>query len=171
MGEQSFDVSNLSEREREKLFHSWATEDSIKSLGSSDLLAEVICPEHKYFPRFGQVSGFNHDQFIGDQPLYKVGLKRVEDVIWRAVVIVNFRDEILAVPRECCRIFEKQDLKDEDIEVVDEIGRVGKLLGWERGRRDSSVKGVYKAEFGARILSKQDWLMRQEPSWQFKRKI
>lgn len=125
-----------------------AIEDSLASRRAADQLAEVICPDHPYFGRLGQVMGFT---------------------LTRAVT-VNFRDETMPIPPGCYKILEKERLFEEEIDVVDSDETVGKLSGWRRRLGSSGAMGVYIARFGNHKWKKEDWLMMQEPTWQLWRR-
>jgi len=137
-------------------------------------LLEVTDSEHEYSGRIGQVMFALPTSFIGNRPLYKIGAEEltaganVENKL-ALVVKVDLVLVHLAQDGGQYRLLNKFELKEETIEVEDEDGRVGRLLDWQKNDQEGLPFGVYTARFDDVTVEKEDWLMMQEPTWQFRR--
>lgn len=139
-------------------------------------LAEIIDPEHEHFGRIGQPMFAMPEAFVGKKPLRKVFPEELNSnttIQNRLALMVKIDLLIVDLLEEQCRLIEKSWLVEEEIEIIDENGRSGRLLDWQPHDQfpRSSPYGFYRAQFGNEAVTKEDHLMMQEPTWQFRKRV
>jgi hypothetical protein len=138
-------------------------------------LAEITDSEHEYFGRIGQVMWAMGGSFVDNKPLYKFAANELQPemtVEYKLCLVIKIDLELVQFPEDGgqYQLLNKNDIAAEEIEVEDENGRVGVLLGWQKNDREGLPFGFYTARFGEEITEKGDWLMMQEPTWEFRRR-
>ncbi|OGD85830.1 hypothetical protein A2Z23_02095 [Candidatus Curtissbacteria bacterium RBG_16_39_7] len=132
---------------------------------------------HEYFGRVGQVMHAMPASFVGNIPLHelvhKLGSEEFSKDIRteQALCLVVKIDLSLVMIRESgqqYRLINKHWLEGEEIEVEDENGSVGRLSGWYKANQPGSHFGIYTARFEEGDVETPDWLMMQEPTWEFR---
>ena len=67
------------------------------------------------------------------------------------------------------RLVNKFELENEQIEVKEEDKRTGLLVSWRKNEGGRLPFGFYTARFADEIVEKEDFLMMQEPTWEFRK--
>lgn len=135
-----------------------------------DVLVEVTALEHRFYGRLGQLMGGTHSQFVDSEELWRAGALRSPEAETKFALALNMNSIMVSIPEGSFKIVEKSLISINDqIEVEDEKGERGLLLGWKAtGKR--LPMGVYTARFGKLERDTPDCLMLQDPIWKFTRK-
>lgn len=138
-------------------------------------LVEITDRDHEYFGRIGQLHFAMNGHFVGNIPLYKLDseeLRKSQANIEHKlalIVKVDFFLVELAEDGGQYTLLNKSELENRRIEVENEGGGVGVLLGWRQNEGEKFPVGFYTAKFGDDIVEMEDWLMMQQPTWKFRR--
>lgn len=112
--------------------------------------------------------------FVGNKPLGKVDpeeLKAGANIEHKLCLVIKI-DLFLIDLREDggqYRLINKLELENEAIEVKDENGGVGVIVGWQKNDEAHFPFGLYTAQFEEEVIKKEDYLMMQEPTWEFRK--
>lgn len=138
-------------------------------------LVEITDLDHEYFGRIGQLHYVMNGHFVGNTPLYELDseeLRKSQANIEHKLALVVKADLFLVELAEDggqYTLLNKFELENKRIEVEEEGGGVGVLLGWRQNEGERLPVGFYTAKFGDEIVEVEDWLMMQEPTWKFRR--
>ena len=141
-------------------------------------LLEITDTEHEYFDRIGQVMFAMGSSFIGNKPTYKLDagemvkkLQAGEKIEHKLCLVAKIDLEAVFFAEDGgqYRLVNKFELENEQIEVKEEDGRTGLLVSWRKNEGGRLPFGFYTARFGDEIVEKEDFLMMQEPTWEFRK--
>lgn len=161
------DIELLRKQER------WKTEANF-------YLAEITDCEHEYFGRIGQLIFAMGTSFVDNEPTYKLDSERLQNLLeagkeieYKLALVIKIDVLLIHIAEDGdqYRLLNKFELGDEEIVVEDEDGRTGVLVGWRKNDQEGLPFGFYTVRFGDEIVEADDWLMMQDPRWQFRRKV
>jgi hypothetical protein len=132
-----------------------------------NLLGVITDPAHRYYGRVGQLQWPAHDFFVGTEEGHRVGaMKAAAEGERKFGFCLTIDMALVTVPEEALFLIDKGDVSSLGIRIVDEEGREGLLLKW-KPLDGNKAKGEYLAQFGERLVVSEDYLMMQDPTWEF----